>query len=78
MRSPSRCGSNALETGFLSLSQSYALRTQLRREFQSPDFERMGELMREKTVFDGRNLYMPARMRKYGFRYFRIGRPDVT
>ena len=48
------------------------------REFQSPDFERMGELMREKTVFDGRNLYTPATMKKYGFRYFSIGRPDVT
>ncbi len=48
------------------------------REFQSPDFERMGELMREKVIFDGRNLYMLSVMKKHGFRYFSIGRPDVV
>jgi len=48
------------------------------REFQSPDFDRMGKLMREKTIFDGRNLYMPTTMERHGFRYFSVGRPDVT
>jgi len=28
---------------------------------------RMGQLMREKTIFDGRNLYTPAVMKRHGF-----------
>jgi UDPglucose 6-dehydrogenase len=47
------------------------------REFQSPDYDRMAELMREKVVFDGRNLYNPRTLSQYGFRYFSIGRADV-
>jgi UDPglucose 6-dehydrogenase len=43
-------------------------------EFHLPDFKRMGELMKSKVIFDGRNIYDPAELRKLGFIYFGIGR----
>lgn len=46
-------------------------------EFRRPDYARMGELMREKVIFDGRNLYTPAIMESNGFRYYSIGRKPV-
>jgi UDPglucose 6-dehydrogenase len=45
--------------------------------YRRPDFERMKGLMREPVIFDGRNLYDPARMREQGFEYHSIGRPPV-
>ncbi len=47
------------------------------KEFANPDIDRMQQLMRQPAVFDGRNLYRPARMREAGFSYFSIGRPTV-
>ena len=47
------------------------------REFHNPDFERMANLMRERVIFDGRNLYSPKVLAQHGFRYFSIGRPSV-
>ncbi len=44
-------------------------------EFRRPDFERMKELMRQPVIFDGRNIYDPARIREKGFTYYGIGRP---
>ncbi|MCX8064366.1 MAG: UDP-glucose/GDP-mannose dehydrogenase family protein [Candidatus Hydrogenedentes bacterium] len=46
-------------------------------EFRRPDYERMSQLMREKVIFDGRNLYTPKVMMSYGFKYYSIGRPPV-
>jgi len=46
-------------------------------EFRRPDYDRMGALMREKVIFDGRNLYTPKVMQQHGFRYFSVGRPAV-
>jgi UDPglucose 6-dehydrogenase len=43
-------------------------------EFHLPDFNRMAELMKNKVIFDGRNIYDPAQLRKLGFIYFGIGR----
>jgi UDPglucose 6-dehydrogenase len=43
-------------------------------EFHLPDFNRMGELMKKKVIFDGRNIYNPEELRKQGFEYFGIGR----
>ncbi|MGE0495661.1 MAG: UDP-glucose/GDP-mannose dehydrogenase family protein [Vulcanimicrobiota bacterium] len=43
-------------------------------EFRRPDFRRMKELMREQTIFDGRNLFAPDRMASRGFRYYCIGK----
>ncbi len=44
------------------------------KEFWSPDFERLGQLMTDRLVFDGRNLFDPQYMKQLGFRYFGIGR----
>lgn len=46
-------------------------------EFRRPDYERMGSLMNEKVIFDGRNLYTPKVMQSHGFKYFTIGRPAI-
>jgi UDPglucose 6-dehydrogenase len=43
-------------------------------EFHLPDFNRMTELMKGRVIFDGRNIYDPAQIRKQGFGYFGIGR----
>jgi UDPglucose 6-dehydrogenase len=43
-------------------------------EFRKPDFARMKEAMRRPVVFDGRNIWEPARMRERGFLYHSIGR----
>lgn len=42
--------------------------------YRSPDFARMGALMRQALVFDGRNLFEPEAMRAQGFDYRPIGR----
>ncbi len=44
-------------------------------EFRRPDFDRMKKIMRQAVIFDGRNVFDPARMRERGFAYFGIGRP---
>jgi UDPglucose 6-dehydrogenase len=46
------------------------------QEFRSPDFERMKKLLKQQVIFDGRNLYDPAFLKREGFRYFAIGRGD--
>jgi UDPglucose 6-dehydrogenase len=43
-------------------------------EFRRPDFERIKTLLKQPIVFDGRNIYDPARMRDYGFEHVCIGR----
>lgn len=43
-------------------------------EFRRPDYERMADLMREKVIFDGRNLYTPSVLARNGFQYYSIGR----
>ncbi len=43
-------------------------------EFRSPDFPRLKALLRGPVIFDGRNLYDPAAMRRQGFIYHSIGR----
>jgi len=43
-------------------------------EFHLPDFSKMNDLMRGKVIFDGRNIYDPAEIKRHGFVYFGIGR----
>jgi UDPglucose 6-dehydrogenase len=45
--------------------------------FRTPDFDFMGELMRNKAIFDGRNLYKLEQVEPYGFYYDSIGRQTV-
>jgi UDPglucose 6-dehydrogenase len=43
------------------------------RVFRSPDFEMLREALREPVIFDGRNIYDPARVAAEGFTYYGIG-----
>jgi UDPglucose 6-dehydrogenase len=47
-------------------------------QFRTPDFEKMGKLLKEKVIFDGRNLYELSTMREQGFAYYSIGRNVVN
>ena len=42
--------------------------------FRSPDLEDMLSKMKAPVIFDGRNIFQPATIRKAGFEYFGIGR----
>jgi UDPglucose 6-dehydrogenase len=42
--------------------------------FRTPDFNKMTELMKNKVIFDGRNLYDPEKMKSLGYYYASIGR----
>jgi UDPglucose 6-dehydrogenase len=42
--------------------------------FRAPDFELIEARLKAPVIFDGRNLYDPARMAKKGFAYYAIGR----
>ncbi|MCG7899346.1 MAG: UDP-glucose/GDP-mannose dehydrogenase family protein [Candidatus Thiodiazotropha lotti] len=44
--------------------------------FRSPDFEQIKQALSAPVVFDGRNIYDPARMKESGFSYYAIGRGD--
>lgn len=43
------------------------------REFHGPDFAELKQLLRHPVIFDGRNLYDPARLARAGFTYYGIG-----
>jgi UDPglucose 6-dehydrogenase len=45
--------------------------------FRSPDFKKVSEELKEKVVFDGRNLYDLDQMKDLGFYYNSIGRKTV-
>jgi UDPglucose 6-dehydrogenase len=47
------------------------------KEFRSPDFDRLKELLLQPLIFDGRNIYDPSLMQRLGFEYFAIGRGSV-
>ena len=43
-------------------------------EFRTPDFERMEKEIKQKIIFDGRNLFDVYKMRELGYHYESIGR----
>jgi len=45
------------------------------QQFRTPDFDLIKERLKKPVIFDGRNLYEPAYMKKMGFEYYCIGRP---
>lgn len=47
-------------------------------QFRTPDFDKMSKLLKNKVIFDGRNLYELATMKEQGFTYFSIGRESVN
>jgi UDPglucose 6-dehydrogenase len=44
------------------------------KEFRKPNFRVMAAELRDRRVFDGRNIYNPRVMRSFGLRYHGIGR----
>jgi UDPglucose 6-dehydrogenase len=44
------------------------------KEFRSPDFERLKKVLKSPVVFDGRNLYDPGMVSRFGLTYYAIGR----
>jgi UDPglucose 6-dehydrogenase len=47
------------------------------QEYRNPDFEKMGKSMKNKLIFDGRNLYGLEEIEELGFTYYSIGRKIV-
>jgi UDPglucose 6-dehydrogenase len=47
-------------------------------QFRTPDFERMESLLKNKVIFDVRNLYEMAQMKELGYTYYSIGRGVVN
>jgi UDPglucose 6-dehydrogenase len=43
-------------------------------EFRTPDFKKIKKLLKKPLIFDGRNIYNKAELRKMGFTYYSIGR----
>lgn len=44
-------------------------------QYRTPNFDRMRQLLRRPLIIDGRNLFEPERLRRYGFAYTCVGRP---
>ena len=44
------------------------------QQFRTPDFDLIKDKLKKPVIFDGRNLYEPAYMKKLGFEYYCIGR----
>jgi UDPglucose 6-dehydrogenase len=45
--------------------------------FRTPEFEKMNLLLKNKVIFDGRNVYELDQMREMGYTYYSIGREAV-
>jgi UDPglucose 6-dehydrogenase len=46
-------------------------------EFRTPDFEKISSIVKNKVIFDGRNLYDLAVMKELKYTYFSIGRETI-
>jgi UDPglucose 6-dehydrogenase len=47
-------------------------------EFRTPDFDRISSLLKNKAIFDGRNLFDLTQMENMGYHYVSIGRKVVN
>ena len=47
------------------------------KQFRVPDFHRIAQALRDRIVFDGRNLYDPAVVARHRLAYESIGRPGT-
>ena len=45
-------------------------------EFRRPDYDKMGNLLKQKIIFDGRNQYDRAKLESKGFEYHNIGEKE--
>ena len=69
---------NSIETGkddygILNGADALVIFTEW-QQFRTPDFDAIKAKLRKPVIFDGRNLYEPAYMKKLGFEYYCIGR----
>ncbi len=46
-------------------------------EFRSPDFDKITSSIKQKLIFDGRNLYSLPHMKDLGYTYYSIGREII-
>ncbi len=46
-------------------------------EFRTPDFEKIVSLLKNKVIFDGRNLFDLVKMEEMGFHYESVGRRTI-
>jgi UDPglucose 6-dehydrogenase len=46
-------------------------------EFRLPNFKVLEKLMKNKVIFDGRNILEPSEMAELGFTYYSIGRKSI-
>ena len=58
------------DADFLIIATEWAL-------FRTPEYNRIEELMKNKIIFDGRNLYEIDQMKNRGFIYYSVGRPSL-
>lgn len=47
-------------------------------EFRTPDFDRLSSILKNKVIFDGRNLYDLTIMKELGYSYYSIGREVIN
>jgi UDPglucose 6-dehydrogenase len=47
-------------------------------EFRTPDFDRLSGILKNKLIFDGRNLYDLTVMKELGYSYYSIGREVIN
>jgi UDPglucose 6-dehydrogenase len=47
-------------------------------EFRTPEFERLSATLKNKAIFDGRNLYDLTTMKEMGYTYYSVGREVVN
>ena len=43
--------------------------------YWAPDFDRLGHIMKQPVIVDGRNIWSPEVVRRRGITYYSIGRP---
>jgi UDPglucose 6-dehydrogenase len=46
-------------------------------DFRLPDFVQMGKSLKNKLIFDGRNIYNLSEMKELGYCYYSIGRKST-
>lgn len=46
-------------------------------EFRTPDFDKIGSILKHKLIFDGRNLFDLEQMKSLGFHYESVGRKVI-
>ena len=46
-------------------------------DFRSPDFEKLANIMNQRVIFDGRNIYNKEILLKYNFTYISIGQAPI-